>query len=329
MGTGLDTSVGFALEEEYGKYEAPSDFIEVETFGLARASEFLASRPLRGRPGIPAARHRETTRRAEGAIALEIPNKGLSPILDLLHGETVVPAKQGETAAYKHTHKIGVTAPNGKSLTIQANKPTVAQDEPFTYVGCKILEASFSCDTSAQLKASLTVNAADSLTSEELEVPNYPDPISSRDFTEAVVTIDGKDVTESDLIIHSFNLGIPLPLKTGRHGLGRGAIQAEPIGFNDTMLPTLELACEFSNRDMYDHYTNQDEVPVVIKFVGPTIAGEFKEEIAFTLPIGKFTGSDPEVGGPDVLDQTASLEIYDSISAPLITIDYVSIDSTL
>lgn len=329
MPTGLNTSVGFAPETKYGEYAAPSDFIEVESFGIARKSDYLASRPLRGRPGIPAARHRETTRQAEGAVALEVPNKGLGPLLNLLHGETVTPAKQAETIAYKQVHKIGVTAPQGKSLTIQANKPTVEQDEPFTYTGAKITNATFSCDTSAQLKASFDVMARDALTSEELATPSYPDPIKSRDFTEAVVEIDGEAVTQLDLIIHSFNLTVPLPMKTGRYGLGQGALQLEPIGFNETMLPTIELACEFSNRDMYDHYTNQDEVPVVIKFVGPVIASTYHEEIAFSVAVAKFVGSDPEVSGPDVLDQTASLEVYDSITEPLVTIDYLSVDTTL
>jgi Phage tail tube protein len=332
MGTGLDASLGFAVEDKYGEYKAPSDFIEVESIGLQRKPNYTQSRPLRRRPGIPVSRHKETTHFAEGPIALEIPNKGLGPILFMLHGEdeeTAGPKKQGETIAYRQEHPIGVTAPNGKSLTIQANKPTIEQDEPFTYLGSKFTQVTFSCDTSAQLKMSLDTNAQTLVTNKSLTVASYPDPISSRLFDEAVVTIDGEAVTASDLIINSFNLVIPLPMKTGRHGLGRGGTQAEPIGFNDTMKPTLEFACEFTNLDLYNHHINEDEVPVSIAFVGPVIAGGFKEEIAFDIPVTKFIGEDPAVSGPDVVSQSASIEVYDSIEDPLVTIAYQSIDSAL
>ncbi len=332
MGTGLDASLGFALEDKYGEYKAPSDFLEVESIGLQRKPNYTESRPLRGRPGIPVSRHKETSRMAEGPIELEVPNKGLGPVLFMLHGEdeeTAGPKKQGETAAYRQEHPIGVTAPTGKSLTIQANKPTIESDQPFTYLGSKFTQATFSCDTSGQLKLSLDTNAADAVTNKSLAVASYPDPISSRIWDEAFVVIGGEDVTASGLIIHSFTLAIPLPLKTGRFGLGRGGTQAEPIGFNDTMKPTAGLACEFTNLDLYENYVNEDEVAVTIGFKGPVIADEFHEEISFTIPVVKFVGEDPSVSGPGVIDQSVSAEVFDSIEDPLATIAYQSVDTTL
>jgi hypothetical protein len=330
MGTGLDASLGFAIEDSYGTYKAPSDFLEVESIGLQRKGNNVSSRPLRRRPGIPVSRVREATRSAEGPLAGEVPNKGFGPILFMCHGENEAssgPKKQGETTAYRQTHPIGVTAPQGKSLTIQANKPTVGADEPFSYVGSKFTEVSFSCDTSGQLKYSLNVNSADALTNKALGVASYPDPISSFVWEEAFVLINGEDVTASGLLINSFKLAVPLPLKTGRFGLGRGGTQAEPIGFIDSMKPTLELDCEFS-KALYDHYVNEDEIPVSVGFKGGVIAGEHHEEIVFDLHVGKFIGEDPTVAGPDLVGQSASFEVYDSITDPLATIEYQSVDST-
>lgn len=332
MGTGLDSSLGFVRETKYGEYKAPSEFMEVESIGLQRKSNYTSSRPLRKRPGIPASRHKETTRWAEGAIGLEVPNKGFGPILYQLHGEneaTSGPKKQGETTAYRQKHPLGVTPPNGKSLTIQANKPTGASDEPFTYLGCKFTQATFSCDTSAQLKASLDTNAADLVTNKALGVASYPDPIGSYLWEDAFVKIGAEEPTASGLIIHSFNLVVPLPMKTGRWGMGRGGVQGEPIGFNETLKPTVALTCEFSNLELFNHYINQDEVPITIGFKGAVIAGEFHEEISFTIPVAKFVGEDPAVSGPDLVDQTASIEVYDSIENALITAEYQSIDSSL
>lgn len=329
MPTGLNAQCGFKAEAAYGTYLAPTAFLEIESSSMARKDAYLASRPLRGRPGIPVARHRATTRAAEGSIGVEVPSKGFGPILNMMHGETVTPVKVGASLTYQQVHKIGVTAPNNKSLTIQFNKPSVEKDNPFTYIGSKLTAITFSCDTSAQLKAAFDVNARDAVLTEALATASYPDPIRSFGFDQCSISVGGETVTASELIIHSFNLSIPLALKTGRWGLGQGALQLKPIGFNDSMLPTLEFACEFSNLKMYENYTKGEAKEIVITFKGELIeTGKF-EEISFVLPSAKFVGSDPAISGPDVLDQTASIEIYDNVTNPLTTITYQSVDVTL
>lgn len=327
MGTGLDLTFGVALEDTYGTYEAPTDFLEIDSSSLKREDNWLTSTALRRRPGRPVARRRKTTRQGTGTIGLKVPNKGFGQILNLLHGETVAPVQQGATPAYLQQHAIGETPPNGKSLTIQENKPTVEDDDnAFTYLGCKFTQAVFACETSQELTCSLETLAAEAVTNEALAVPSYPDPISSRDFTEASILIDGDDATQ---IIGGFTLTIPLPLKTGRWGLGRGGVQAEPIGFNDYMTPTLALPAEFTNTEMYDFYIAGAAVPIVIEFVGPVISGVHRERIKFTMAECSFVDGDPEVEGPDVLDQSPSIEIYDNGSDPLVAVDYVSVDTAL
>lgn len=327
MPTGLDATLGFALEEEYGVYKEPDTWIEAESFSPKLEKQYTQSRPLRGRPGVPIARHTETTRSVAGSISLEVPNQGFGAILNLLHGEEVEPEEVKE-GAYLQTHPIGVTAPNGKSLTLQANKPTAAADQAFTYLGGKFTQAAFSCDTSAQLKCALDLIAADGEIEQELVEAEYPEAIKGRTFDEAEVEIGGEAIAEG-LIIHSFNLVVPLPMKDGRFGLGQGGTQAEPIGFNDSMEPTLEFAAEFSNAELLEYYLEQEELAVTIKFVGEAIKETAKEEIQFVLPAGKFTGEDPEVGGPDLLDQTANFMVLDDIENPLVTVKYQSTDETL
>lgn len=328
MGTGLDTTFGCALEEAYGTYKAPSRFLEIDSTSLARKGDYLAPRPLRGRPGIPSARHKQTTRQAEGNVQMEVPNTQFGQVLNLLHGEAVTPEKQGAEAAYKQVHPIGVTPPNGKSLTVQINKPAVDADHAFTYLGTKITQATFSCDTSGALKCALDLMAQDVDMSKELKEATYAAVIESFDFTQPTVKIGGEAI-DADLLIHSFSLSIPIPLKSQRYGLGHGATQLEPHGFNDSMLPTWELAAEFSNLDLYNFYIADEPKAIEISFVGKTIVGAHKDTITFLAPAGKFTGSDPEVGGPDVLDQTASLEVYDTITSPLVTITTMSADAAL
>jgi Phage tail tube protein len=328
LGTGLNTTFGVALEDEYGVFKEPSKFLEVESVSLARKQNFTESRPLRGRPGIPASRHRETTRWVEGSVEMEVPDQGLGTLLNLLHGETVEVKKEAETKVYKQEHPIGVTAPKEKSLTVQLNKTPVSTDEsPFTYLGCKLTQATFSCDTSAQLKLALEVMGADIDTGEELAEAAYADPISSYAFDQAIVKLGGEAIAEG-LIIHSFNLVVPIPMKTERWGLGHGAVQLEPVGFNDTMKPTVELSCEFSDLELYEQYVGGEATELEIGFAGAKVE-EKTPGIWFTMPSVKFIGEDPSISGPDVLDQTASVEVYDSIEKALATIKYVSLDSAL
>jgi hypothetical protein len=328
MGTGLDATFGCAQEEAYGTFKEPSRFLEIDSTSLARKTEYIAPRPLRGRPGIPSARHKQTTRQAEGNVAMEVPTTQFGRILDMLNGDTNTPEKQGEDAAYKTVFPIGVTPPNGKSLTVQINKPAVDGDHAFTYLGAKITSAAFSCDTSGQLKCSLDFLARDVDMSKELKEATYASLIESFDFTQPTVKIGGVEI-DAGLIIHSFNLALPIPLKAQRYGLGHGATQLEPHGFNDTMLPTWELNAEFSSMELYDFYVEDEPKAVEISFVGETIVGAHKNTITFLAPVGKFVGSDPEVGGPDVLDQAATLEVYDNITNPLVTITTISADSAL
>lgn len=326
MPTGIDSQLGVAVEGSYGTYEEPTDFLEFDSAGIVRQPNFLTSTALRKRPVPPVARHRETTRQAGGPLALKVPNKGLGPLLYMLHGVAATPVQQGGTSAYLQTHPVGVTRPNGKSLTMQLNKPTVEQDEPFSYVGCKFTQAVFSCETSGELMLALEVAARDALTNESLAVASYPDPISSFDFTQAEITIDG---TEASAIIGGFTLTIPLPHKTERWGLGRGGVQDEPVAFNDYMRPTLELPAEFTDTELFDFYVAGDPVPIVITFTGDNISGAYDEMIRFTLPECKFVGEDPGVDGPDVLDQAGSVEIYDNGTDAPVTIAYQSVDTAI
>ena len=126
MSSGLDTTFGIATEAKYAEYAKPSRWLEIESTSLARKQDYLSPRPLRGRPGVPVSRHKPTTYSAEGSVAMEVPNKGIGMILDLLHGNEVEPEVIGGSKAYKQEHKIGATAPNGKSLSVQVNKPTAA-----------------------------------------------------------------------------------------------------------------------------------------------------------------------------------------------------------
>src|SRR5437868_169188 len=94
--SGLGSQLGLEKEAAYGTYKVPTKFLEMtsETMNLNRA--FVMSMGLRaGRLFQQGPRRSPTTRSAAGGIVLEVPTKGFGPLINMLHGEAVVPAKIG------------------------------------------------------------------------------------------------------------------------------------------------------------------------------------------------------------------------------------------
>lgn len=92
----------------------------------------------------------------------------------------------------------------------------------------------------------------------------------------------------------------------------------------------VSLTVDWQDGTLYDKFkTGNTLSSVILDFVGPTIASTYNEEIKFTMPASGWDGDTPNVGGPDVLNYSPTLDVLDNgVAAPL-TIDYVSTDVTL
>lgn len=328
MPSGTDSQLGYVLETTYGTYVVPSSWLIFDQETLSRAQEYLTSMGLGSGQIVPrTSLHRETTRGAEGAITFKPPNTGFGKILDVLHGNVVTPVQQGTSPAYLQQHDIGESPNNSKSLTLQVGKPTVAQVEPFSVLGVVPTQVQFSCDLSGELTCELQLDGRDIVTSEALETNNPPADWVPRIFTEGTVLLNDVDLSAS-VLIRSFNLTIPFPRKTDRYGLGTNGLKAFPLQ-NDYMRPTWSLTAEFTDRSLYDHYADEDVVKLAVRFEGPDLGEGFKERIEFIAQENKVVGNTPQVGGPDILEVEAPLEIYSDGTNPPVRIEYVATDATL
>lgn len=326
MPVGLDSFLGVAAESNYGTYVAPTSFMEFDSESLSRNPNFTTSMGLRaGRLAPPVQRHRQTTRDGGGSVSLKVPNKGFGKILNLLHGNTVTPVQQAATTAYLQTHAIGLTRPDTKSVSLLVNKPTVAADKRFAAVGAILESASFSMDTGGDLQCELAVNARDLEADKASVTPTYPTGIGSYLFQDVTLEVDDVAVTS---IVSSFNCSIPIPRKADRYGLGTGALKAVPLT-NDYVRPTMSLSAEFTDATLHDKFTSDTAIKVMIRFRGQLIASTYYEEIKFTFPAVKLTGSTPGVSGPDVLNVELPGEVYDSGTAAPVTVEYQSQDVTI
>ena len=325
--SGLGASLGLKRETVFGTYVAPDLFFEFDSESMGRKPNYLSSTGLKaGLMAPPVGRHKPTTRSAPGSVKMKVPNKGFGRWLDLLHGNVVTPEKIEATPAYKQLHKIGMSAPLGKSATMQIGKPAVGGTvQPFSYVGMKILEATLSCDVGAELMADLSLNARDELTAEALATPSYPTGLTSFDFVGGEVAVAADTLG----LVPSASVTIPLAQKTDRFGLNKSALAAEPLP-NDYLRPTGKLSMEFFGLTQFNHFVNCDAAKVVLNFEGAVIAGANKERLKITMPFCHFVGDSPQVSGPDVVMVDFPFEAYGSggSEAP-VEIEYVSVDATL
>lgn len=324
--TGLGAQLGIKLEGSFGTYQAPASFYEFDSETLSRQQTYLTSTGLRaGRMAAPVGRHKPTTRSGSGDITMKVPNKGFGTWLNLLHGETVTPEKIGTGTSYKQIHKLGTSWPESKSLTVQVGVPGVdGTVQPFSYIGSMITQLALSCDTGAELMATISLNAKDVVTSESLAVASYPTGIASLDFTGGKIEV-GSDTLG---IIPSASVNLPLVLKVDRFGIGSGATAAKPLP-NDYFRPTGSMNMEFKGLTQYEHFTKCDTVKIVLLFEGATISESNKETLKVTLPACHFTGDTPQVSGPDVVALDWPYEAFDNGTEPPVTIEYISSDVTL
>jgi hypothetical protein len=324
--SGLGAQAGAKRETVFGTFVAPDAFYEFDSETMARQPNYLTSTGLRsGRMAAPVGRHKATTRSATGEITMKVPNKGFGRWLDLLHGNVVVPEKIEATAAYKQLHKIGASAPIGKSLSLQIGKPDVAGVvQPFSYPGSKITQMVLSCDLGAELMAAISINARDEVTAEALAAASYPSGLASLDFVGGEVKV-AEDVLG---IVSAASLTVPLPMKVDRYGLNKSALAAEPLP-NDYQRSTGNMAMEFLGLTQLNHFYNCDTVKVILNFEGAVIAGANKEKLKLTMPASHFIGASPQVGGPDVLTVQYPFEAFDNGTEAPVEAEYVSIDSAL
>lgn len=323
---GLGSQLMLAAETTYGTIVTPNRSLEYnpgESMSLIRPK--LASAQLAaGRAFQSSARTIATTRAAAGSLpGLEVPNQGFGPILNLLHGETVVPAKEGATTVYKQVHNIGTTDPFKKSITLQLGKPTVeGVVNPFTYPGTVLTSIDFAIAVNQWLVANLTCDAQDEQTGTALATFAPPSGLESFPFTKCVVKINGVEQT----LARSLTLKIDTPKDTSRFPLGAEK-KLQPLS-NAMAAGSGSIVVDYKDAVLYKLYEEGKTVPIEITFTGATVEA-IVTELKFKMEACKLEGDSPNVANLGALQQTIGFKVEDDRVHPPIVATYVSKDSAL
>jgi hypothetical protein len=316
-GSGISAQVMTKKETTYGTRVVPTIGYEFAAEGGVRQQKYLESKQLRaGRFFQSAPRRVLTTRDAQVTLSGEVPNKDFGSIVDLLHGNAVTPVQNGATTAYTQTHNL--TGDPTKSMTIQVGKPdTNGTVRPFDYTGCMINQFSLSCAVDDWLKFNTTFDAQDEDTAQTLATASYATALEGFNFQQATVTVNGivQNLTTGSLV-KSMSLDLSLPRNTERYGLRSTALKAKPI-LNDYSPGSGSIGYEFTDLVQYGLFTAGTKVPVIFDFTSSSLAGAaFPYKITITIASAQFTGTTPQVSGPDLLAFDAPFSILDDGTNP-------------
>lgn len=315
FGSGLDGQFGIAAESTYGAFVAPTKFLEVESESIALQVTSLESRPLTAGLFDRTGRHKEKITGAGGDVIVTFINKNMGLLMEAALGK-VVSAQVASTTEYTQTATPDtVTGKRGKSYTVQVGRPqTDGTVIPFNFLGGKVVGWEFATALNDLLKMTTTWDFKTVENSSALATPSYPASAEPFSFLDGTLSIDGS----SAATLSSVSVKGATPLKTDR--ISFGSVKREPLA-NDFWEVTGEFSGEFEDMDAYDAWVAGTEVAnLVLTYTGSQIPSESTNfQLVITIPALKYTGSDPQLSGPDVLTQTKPFKALYNGTDPIIS----------
>lgn len=310
--TGLAAQLGVVDETTYGTpvtvsrfFDFNSESIKLDLRRIA-SSGIRANRYNRARSGAYGS-HKAG---AAGTVELEVLDKGFGFWLKHMLGAV---ATTGAGDPYTHTGSLGDLA--GDSFTLQVGRPDVSGTvRAFTYHGGKVAAWTLACANDGLLVCSLDVDFEDEDTDTSLAVASYPSGAIPHVFTGGTITVGGSSADVLSMEVRGDN-----GLKRDRYFLRNSGLKKEPLQTGTELSGT--LTAEFEGLTHYNRFRNTTEAAFTATFATSTSPAH---DLVITLPLVRFDGETPSVGGTDVLQQSLPFVALDDGA----TIAYRTADST-
>lgn len=332
IGSGLAASIGLAAEATYGTYVAPTRFLEFTKEDLKKVKNTIQGGGLAaGRFANLGSRRVLTTVGGGGTVDLEVTNKSYGLILAHLLGSSATPVAQGGTAAYLQAHTLGDNL--GKYLTVQKGVPdTGGTVRPYSFLGGKITSATFQCDVLGTLMSTLEFDFKDVTEAQALAAPSYATGITPFHGGQMQVKLGTYGAETAISGVKKVEVKIERPLNTERFyasTAGFPATKSEPI-MNDYISVSGSLETDFVTKaDLADRFATDSSTSLVIEWVGPTIAGAFKQTFRIKVPLIFVDSDTPNVEGADIVSTSYAFTGQSDGTNSVVAIDYISTDTSL
>jgi len=317
----------------YGDLTTPSRFWEIDAESLKLDIDQLTSFAMRaGSYYQRADRRRQGLRRAGGDIEMPVLGRGFGFWLKQIFGKAaVITTPAGGTTSRDHTFTFGDGWQIG--TTIQVGRPDIQSDaanvNPYTYRGCKVVDAEFKLAVGEWLTVKLGIDARDEEQSTALAAASYVvTGTKVLDWQGSAFRIGGALVEGIDTV----TLKITRKVKDDRYQHG-STLKRQPI-VNDAFEVVFEIEGEYLDPVLYNRYASE---PTTLPGVTWAIDGDAIEAITggtayfgllWTAPAVVTTGETPNADGPDVLGQKLAMTAVWDGTNELLTGRYRSTDTT-
>lgn len=328
----INSQLGVKDESSYGTAVTVDRFYQFNQLGDIDYQQVrLVPKGIRASGWAPvASQQRIAVQGATVPVELEWMTKGMGWWLKHLLGGT---ATSGPTdSAYTHTGTVASLY--GDSFTAQGNFPLnpAGTNQAITFAGCKVPSWELSCsapDGLMMLKADIDARSVTTATS--LESASYPSAMVPYGWIDLAVTIGGTSVPVTDWTIKVDNA-----LELERYKQQGSALKQEQTHAGMRKI-SFELTADFDSLTQHNRVRATVDANALAQTVitatcadtGTTIGASTQPSTTITLPKCSFDKIDG-VGvneGKGIM-QKLSGEVYWDGSSSLMTIAYVSADST-
>ncbi len=332
IGSGLAASIGVAAESTYGTYVAPTRFYEFTKEDLKKVKTTIQGGGLAaGRFAQLGSRRVLATVGGAGTVDLDVTNKGYGLLIAHLLGSSAAPVQQAATTAYLQTHNLGDNI--GKYLTVQKGVPdTGGTVRPYSFLGGKVTSATFQCDVMGHLSSTVEFDFKDVSEAQALAAPSYAAGYAPFHGGQMVVKLGTFGAEAAITGVKKVEVKIERPLANERFyasAAGFPATKSEPI-MNDYISVSGTLETDYVTKaDLADRFAADTSTALVIEWVGPIIASTYKETFRIKVPLIFVDSDTPSVEGPDIVSTAYNFTAQSDGTNPVVTIEYMSTDTTV
>jgi hypothetical protein len=315
--SGLAAQLGLAAESTWGTAATPNRWFEFTDESLALTIERIESEGLRASNRVLRSdRYAVGNKAVEGSFSLDVTAENSGLLFKHALGANASVNTSG--TVYTHTATLG--DPYSLGLTAEVGRPgNDGTVRAFTYSGCKVQEMTLSNAANELLKGEFSLVGKDEATG-TITAASYPASQELLSFAGATITLDGAAYECKDISINVNN-----NLDTDRRILGSQTIN-EPISASMVEV-TGDITAEFKDLTAYARITGATHASLTAAWVGSSITGTYKRGVTVTMPVCRFDGDTPNVGGPGIVEQKLTFKaLYDGSQAP-ITIATVNTDT--
>lgn len=342
-GTGIDAQLGAKLESTYGTAVTVDRFFDFDSESLLAPPTWKEPAGLRaGRRVKRASRLAQIREQVSGGVVMRHATRDMNLWWKLALASPITTPVALTAPAQKWVHQLGqsVLPP---SATVQVGKPEPESGtvQPHTFLGCIATGWELSIADDSDLQLSLTIDGQRELTATALAAAAYTAGSEVFDFQDAsVLKLGGTPSTTGGVVsiaagvqmtavVRSLTLSGSNPAATERFGVGNAGLKKHPR-YNDFAVPSGQLTVEYLRSELYTPFKSNTTTAFQLSFLGSAIGASGSVNTLDIIGSAmKFKNVGPQVGGPDLVTQTADVEFYDDdVNSPF-QVTIISADSAL